>query len=94
MRSPITSSNWRPRTRRHKGLTLGVSTRGCQMLKWAAQAYAIVEGRHYCLPDDMKRLAIPVLGHRVIEKGRDAGSSHKDADSILAEILEEVPVPI
>jgi len=82
------------RTREHKGLALGVSTRGCQMLKWAAQAHAVVEGRNYCTPDDVKRLARPVLGHRIIEKGRDAGGSRKDSDSILAEILEEVPVPI
>jgi MoxR-like ATPase len=82
------------RTREHKGLALGVSTRGCQMLKWAAQAHAVLEGRDYCIPDDVKRLAVPVLGHRIIEKGRDAGGSRKDSDSILAEILEEVPVPI
>ena len=82
------------RTREHKGLALGVSPRGCQMLKWASQAHAVVEGRSFCTPDDVKRLAIPVLGHRIIEKGRDAGASRKDADSILAEILEEVPVPI
>ncbi len=82
------------RTREHKGLALGVSTRGCQMLKWAAQAHAVVEGRNFCTPDDVKRLARPVLGHRIIEKGRDAGGSRKDSDSILAEILEEVPVPI
>ena len=40
------------------------------------------------------RLALPVLAHRIIEKGRDAGASRKNADAILGEILDEVPVPI
>jgi MoxR-like ATPase len=82
------------RTRGHKALALGVSPRGCLMLYRAAQAYAAIEGRACCIPDDVKRMAVPVLSHRIIEKGRDAGSSRKDSDSILGEILEEVPVPI
>ena len=82
------------RTREHKGLALGVSPRGCLMLYRAAQAHAVVEGRAFCTPDDIKRLALPVLSHRVIEKGRDAGASRKDGETILGEILEEVPVPI
>ncbi|HLX64619.1 MAG TPA: MoxR family ATPase [Planctomycetota bacterium] len=82
------------RTREHKSLALGVSPRGCLMLRRAAQALALVEDRRYCLPDDIKRMALPVLAHRIIEKGRDAGSSRKDSDAILNEILDEVPVPI
>ncbi|HEY3323205.1 MAG TPA: MoxR family ATPase [Planctomycetota bacterium] len=82
------------RTREHKGLALGASPRGCLMLYRAAQAYALVEGRGYCTPDDIKRLVVPVLGHRIIEKGRDAGASRRDGEAILREILEEVPVPI
>ncbi|MGD0092732.1 MAG: MoxR family ATPase [Planctomycetota bacterium] len=82
------------RTREHKGLALGVSPRGCLMLYRAAQAHAVIEGRAFCTPDDIKRLAQPVLSHRVIEKGRDAGASRKDGETILGEILEEVPVPI
>ncbi|MBI3831363.1 MAG: MoxR family ATPase [Planctomycetes bacterium] len=76
------------------GLALGVSPRGCEMLLRASQAYAVIEGRKYVLPDDVKRLAMPVLGHRVIEKSRDAGGSRKAGEQILAEILEDVPVPI
>ena len=82
------------RTREHKNLSLGVSPRGCLMLCRAAQALALIEDRKYCVPDDIKRLAPPVLAHRIIEKGRDAGANRKDSDSILAEILDEVPVPI
>ena len=82
------------RTRENKGLMLGVSPRGCLMLYRAAQASAVIEGRNFCTPDDIKRLALPVLGHRIIEKGRDAGASRKDSDAILREILDDVPVPI
>ena len=82
------------RTREHKALSLGVSIRGCLMLERAAQAYAVIDGRNFCRPDDIKRLAPAVLGHRIIEKGRDAGANRKDSDAILAEILESVPVPI
>ncbi len=82
------------RTREHKGLALGVSPRGCLMLYRAAQASALIEGRNYCTPDDIKRLAVPVLAHRVIEKGRDAGASRKEGEAILREILDDVPVPI
>lgn len=76
------------------GLALGVSPRGCEMLMRAAQACAVIEDRKYVLPDDLKRLAVPVLGHRVIEKGRDAGGSRKAGEAILAEIVEDVPVPL
>ena len=82
------------RTRTHKNLTLGVSPRGCLMLCRAAQALALIEERKYCVPDDIKRLASAVLAHRIIEKGRDAGANRKDSDSILNEILDDVPVPI
>ncbi|MFH0938808.1 MAG: MoxR family ATPase [Planctomycetota bacterium] len=82
------------RTREHRSLSLGVSIRGSLMLERAAQAYALIHGRNYCRPDDIKRLAPVVLSHRIIEKGRDSGSSRKDSEAILTEILEEVPVPI
>ena len=53
------------RTREHEGLALGVSPRGAQALFRASQALALVEGRGYVLPDDIKRLTVPVFAHRV-----------------------------
>jgi MoxR-like ATPase len=82
------------RTREHKNLSLGVSPRGCLMLCRAAQSLALIEDRKFCVPDDIKRMVSPVLAHRIIEKGRDAGANRKDSDAILLEILDEVPVPI
>lgn len=81
------------RTRDSKALALGVSPRGCLMLYRAAQASAVVEGRKFVIPDDVKRLAMSVLCHRVIEKSRDAGGK-RDAENVLSEILEDVPVPL
>jgi MoxR-like ATPase len=81
------------RTRDSKALALGVSPRGCLMLYRAAQAHAVIEGRKYVIPDDVKRLASAVLCHRIIEKSREAGG-RRDADNILSEILEDVPVPL
>lgn len=82
------------KTREAKGLALGVSPRGCEGLFRSAQAHAVLEGRKFVIADDIKKLVIPVWGHRVIEKGRDAGGHRKDAENILAEILEDVAVPL
>jgi MoxR-like ATPase len=84
------------RTRSHESLYLGVSPRGAQALYRAAQALALLEGRDYVIPDDVKRLATPVFAHRVVvnprvallARGADAG------ERVLAEILASVEVPL
>jgi MoxR-like ATPase len=83
-------------TRSRPDLDLGVSTRGAVFLYRAAQAMALVEGRTYCLPDDVKRLVIPVFAHRiVVNPGIEAfGRRTDDAKDILTEILDHVPVPL
>ncbi|HEV2178020.1 MAG TPA: MoxR family ATPase, partial [Terriglobia bacterium] len=58
------------KTRRHEYLSLGVSPRGSMSLYRAAQALALVAGRAYCLPDDFKRLVIPVFAHRTVVSSR------------------------
>jgi len=84
------------RTRTHDSLTLGVSPRGAQSLYRAVQALALVEGRDYAIPDDVKRLAVPVFAHRVIVNTRVALSQRASdvADRILQEILTEIEVPL
>jgi MoxR-like ATPase len=69
-------------------LTLGVSPRGSRALLRAAQASALADGRDYVVPDDVKRLAIPVLAHRVLPR---AGAV--DGDNAIRTIAEEVAVP-
>ncbi|HLG22362.1 MAG TPA: MoxR family ATPase [Candidatus Manganitrophaceae bacterium] len=81
-------------TRLSPSLSIGVSTRGALFLQRASRALAFVEGRDYCLPDDIKKLAPLVFSHRLVLKSRQNGSPAREADSIISEILETVPVPI
>ena len=80
-------------TRTHEQLQLGVSTRGVITLYRAAQALALVEGRNYVIPDDVKRLAIPALAHRIVVKGVLHEGRRERAKSILKQILGKTPVP-
>ena len=84
------------RTRRHESLSLGVSPRGAQALYRAAQAMAFAGGRDYAIPDDVKRLVIPVFAHRVAINTRVALAQRtiELAERILNEILTEVEVPL
>ena len=84
------------RTRTSEQLSLGVSPRGAVMLHRAAQARAYLEGRDYCLPDDFKRLILPVFSHRVVVSSRYVSTQRKSAqaDAILDEILETTRVPL
>ena len=88
------------RTRTHEGLALGVSPRGSQALYRAVQANAVVEGRAYALPDDVKLLAPKVLGHRVIPAAQSSLAMRRDANAaatgerIVEEILAQIEVPL
>lgn len=84
------------KTRAHEALSLGVSPRGSQALFRAVQALAMVEGRDYAIPDDVKRLAVPVCAHRVVVNTRSALLQRRtDAgDRIIEEILTQVDVPL
>lgn len=78
-------------TRDQFEVRLGVSPRGSLALQRAAQAVAAIEGREYVLPDDVKRLAIPVLAHRMVMQSGDARDGA--AETLLQRLLDEVPVP-
>jgi MoxR-like ATPase len=84
------------RTRHTEQLSLGVSPRGAVMLHRAAQARAFLEGRDYCLPDDFKRLIVPVFAHRVVVSSRYVSTQKKSeqADAILGEIVDTTRVPV
>ena len=84
------------KTRQHEYLSLGVSPRGTMMLYRAAQALALVEGRNYCIPDDFKRLALPVLAHRCVVNSRYISTLKKgdQGEAILREIVDATPVPL
>lgn len=84
------------RTRQREQLSLGVSPRGSVMLYRAAQALAFLEGRDYCIPDDFKRLVLPVFAHRIVVNTRYVSTQKKSeqAEAILREILDSTPVPL
>ena len=70
---------------------LGASPRGMLALLRAAQAYAALRGRAFVTPDDVKRLAVPVLAHRLIPRGLYGREG--ESDRLMEEILQAVPVP-
>ena len=80
------------RTREHQDVELGASPRGSLALYRAAQARALLEGRDFVLPDDIKRMAPSVLLHRLILR-REARLRSATADSVIGEILAQTPVP-
>jgi MoxR-like ATPase len=84
------------KTRESEYLSLGVSPRGSQMLYRAAQAMAFLEGRTFCTPEDFKPLVVPVFAHRVVVNALYSSTLKKSeqAEQILLEIVESVPVPI
>ena len=84
------------RTRSHESLTLGVSPRGSQALYRAVQALALVEGRDYAIPDDVKRLAAPVFAHRVVINTRTTLVQRRAeaGERVIEEILHQVDVPL
>lgn len=87
-------------TRQSEMLDLGVSPRGSLALFRAAQSLALIEGRDYCLPDDIKRLAAPVFAHRLLVNARFSSSLGRqasrsgEAEAALREILRTVSVPV
>ena len=79
-------------TRRHEAVSLGVSPRGNLALLRCAQALAVVRGRGYVTPEDIRELAQPVLGHRLMLRG-SLRSRSAQIPAILEDILKRVAVP-
>ena len=79
-------------TREHPDLRVGASPRAIEHMGDACRARALLAGREYVLPDDVKALAEPVLSHRLVVT-TDARIRDRDAAGALAEVLEAVPVP-
>lgn len=79
-------------TRQHVSVYLGASPRGSLALFRAGQALALLSGRDFVLPDDIKALAEPVLAHRLIVRSTDH-SREKSIRTVISQLLETVPVP-
>jgi MoxR-like ATPase len=80
------------RTRQNEDIYLGASPRGSLALFRTGQAAAALNGRDYVLPDDIKRMAVPVLAHRIIV-GPAARLRELSAEQIVQEIVDNTPVP-
>jgi MoxR-like ATPase len=79
-------------TRQGGDFLLGVSTRGLQSLFRAAQALALCEGRGYVIPDDVQRLAAPVLAHRIAL--RRGAADLAQARRAVEKVVAATPVPL
>src|SRR5215467_4084459 len=82
------------RTRENPEIELGISPRGTAALFRATQALAMIEGRGFVIPDDVKKLVHPVFEHRLV-MGRSRGRSHAGIDpkTVLSEIVSQIPIP-
>jgi MoxR-like ATPase len=83
-------------TRNAEAIELGISPRGALALFRSAQALALIEGRDYCIADDVKRLVTPCFAHRLVINSRTPGlrSKTRESEQALGEILQKVAVPI
>jgi MoxR-like ATPase len=80
-------------TRKGDELHVGVSTRGALTLYRAAQSLALVSGRDYVVPDDVKALALPVLAHRVVGKSFLQAGEFGAAEAVIRDIVDRIRVP-
>ena len=79
-------------TRESRAMALGAGTRGCIGLVRVAQAFALLRGRDFVIPDDVKGAALPVLRHRV-QLTPEMAIAGQDVDDVLAATVESVPAP-
>lgn len=81
-------------TRRHRGIRLGVSPRATKALYRAVQAHALICGRDYSIPDDIKTLSVPVFAHRIIPIERSGSDGAGQARSLIEDVLSGLSVPV
>jgi len=79
-------------SRRHPHAKLGLSVRGCLAYVRCAKTWAAADGRNYVVPDDIKELAIPVLGHRILLDA-EAQFSGVTVEQVIGQILADVAPP-
>ena len=80
-------------SREHPKVKLGVSTRGCLAYVRAAKTWAAADGRPFVTPDDIRRLAVPVLGHR-IRLNQEARLNGDDVETVIDDIFIDVKAPL
>lgn len=83
-------------TRKSNLIEVGVSPRGSLAMYRLAQAHALAQGRDYCVPDDIKSLAVPAFAHRIVlSSDYGSGAPHgTTANQVIKNVVESVPVPL
>jgi MoxR-like ATPase len=81
-------------TRSHNYVIVGASPRGSLALLHAAQAHAASQGRSFVLPDDVKKLAPIVLGHRIVLSGEAKNKQGLKDSTVIGDIMNRIPVPV
>lgn len=82
-------------TRREPSIKLGISPRGALFLYRAAEARALMAGRNFCTPDDIKEMAVPVFSHRIIVESNLYGLARiEESERVIEESLKRVAVPV
>jgi MoxR-like ATPase len=83
-------------TREHPGLRMGVSPRGAIGLFRCARAHALLDGRAFIVPDDVRALAIPCLAHRLLPAGAVAATvaAQEESAAVIGEIVRDAPAPL
>ncbi len=82
------------RTRGSELIKIGASPRASILFTRACQAYAFVNGRDYVIPDDIKTLAIPILVHRIVPKGKISDGRREEVEDIIRDIIYKINVPL
>jgi MoxR-like ATPase len=82
------------KTRNDSRLYVGVSPRGGLFLLKAAQSLALFKERDYVIPDDIKKLAVPVLAHRIIERSALDNEGLRSAEDIIRDIINNISIPV
>jgi len=80
-------------TRNHPDLLVGASPRAALALQRVAKASAVLSNRDYCIPDDVKSFAIPVLAHRIISKKFAHEPTRQSNEHLMQQIMDLIPVP-
>jgi MoxR-like ATPase len=80
-------------TRNTPDLLVGLSPRAALALMAAAKASALLDGRQYVVPDDIKRLAVPVCAHRLMNRNLTGDGATAPADELFQQLLDTVPAP-
>jgi MoxR-like ATPase len=79
-------------SRRHQSIQTGASPRAANMMAAAARAYAAISGREFVIPDDVKRIAVPLMRHRIVMTA-EADIEGVTSDQALRDIIDQTPVP-